>query len=56
MDFCATPGMREEIMWLIDAASSATPATPVSDPTASTSGYSSTAASISTVERSMFEV
>ena len=54
MDFCATPGMREEIMWLIDAASSATPATLVSDPTAastSTSGYSSTAASISTVER-----
>ena len=54
MDFCATPGTGKEIMWLIDAASSANPATLVSVPTAastSTSGYTSTAASISTVER-----
>ena len=41
-------------MCLIDASSSTTPATLVSDPTAastSTGGYTSTAASISTVER-----
>ena len=46
-------------MRLSDAASSATPVTLVSDPTAastSTSGYTSTAASISTVERLMLEI
>ena len=34
MDFCATPGTGKEIMWLIDAASLANPATLVSVPTA----------------------